>query len=153
LKQEPDTYFLWIGGVDTGYSSYAKALSKRFNIDDKILWVPEQIDDYFNYLNVANGFMLTSLNESLSIVTLEAAALGKPFVSYDSGGPREIFRDGMGVVVKSWNVEDMANAMLQVMRGEVYVDADVSRTRASEFDISIIVKRWEGIIRNSTLNM
>ena len=81
------------------------------------------------------------------MVTLEAAALGKPFVSFNSGGPKEIFRDGMGAVVDSWNVEDMVTAMLQVMRGDIYLNADISRARASEFDISVTVKQWERIIR------
>lgn len=147
LKKEPNTYFLWIGGADTGYSLYARALAKKFNIDDKIFWVPEQIDDYFDYLNVAAGFVLTSFKESLSMGTLEAAALGKPFVSFNSGGPKEIFRDGMGAIVDSWNVQDMVTAMLQVMRGDLYVNADISRARAAEFDTPIIVKQWERVIQ------
>lgn len=147
LKKEPNTYFLWIGGADTGYSLYAGALAKNLNVDDKISWIPERNEDYFDYLNVTDGFVLTSFKESLSMVTLEAAALGKPFVSFNSGGPTEIFRDGMGVIVNSWNEQDMIAAMLQVMRGDIYVNADISRARASEFDISVTVKQWERIIR------
>ena len=148
LKREPETRFIWIGGEDTGYSYYAKALATSLKTERNIVWISERVEDYFDYLNVADGFVMTSSDESLSIVTLEAAALGKPFVSFNSGGPREIFRDGMGVVVNSWNVEDMAAAMLQVMRGDVYVNADVSRRRAAEFDVSLLVKQWERIVRN-----
>jgi glycosyltransferase involved in cell wall biosynthesis len=147
LKQEPNTYFLWIGGTDTGDSLYAKGLAKKLNIEDKISWVPERTKDYFDHLDLANGFVLTSFRESLSLVTLEAAALGKPFVSFNSGGPKEIFRDGMGAVVDSWNLEDMISAMLQVMRGEIHLDANISRARAGEFDVSVIIRQWEGIIR------
>jgi glycosyltransferase involved in cell wall biosynthesis len=147
LKQEPNTHFLWIGGTDTGESLYAKALAKKFNIDDKISWVSERTEDYFDHLNIADGFVLTSFRESLSMVTLEAAALGKPFVSFNSGGPKEIFRDGMGAVVDSWNIKDMIRRMLQIMRGEIYLDANISRARASEFDVSVIVRQWEEIIR------
>jgi hypothetical protein len=53
----------------------------------------------------------------------------------------------MGAVVDSWNLEDMISAMLQVMRGEIYLDANISRARASEFDVSVIVRQWERIIR------
>jgi len=146
LKQEPHTYFLWIRGADTGYSLYARALAETLGIDNRIFWVPEETEHYFDYLDVADGFVLTSFKESLSIVTLEAAALGKPFVSFNSGGPKEIFREGMGAVVDSWNVQDMVTAMSQVMRGDIYVNPDISRARASEFDISVIVKEWEHII-------
>lgn len=146
LKQEPHTYFLWIGGADTGYSLYAKALAQELNIDAKISWVPPRTDDYFDYLNVADGFVLTSLDDTFPIVMLEAAALGKPLVSFNSGGAKEFFRNGMGVVVNSWNVEDMVEAMLQVMNGDIHLNPDISRTRAREFDISVIVKKWERII-------
>jgi glycosyltransferase involved in cell wall biosynthesis len=143
LKQAPDTYFMWLRGTDTGYSLYAKALATSLQIDDRIFWLPEETENYFDYLNVADGFVLTSFKESLSLVTLEAAALGKPFVSFNSGGPKEIFRDGMGAVVDSWNVQDMVTAMVQVMRGDIYVNADISKARAAEFDVSAIVKQWQ----------
>ena len=147
LKQEPNAHFLWIGGTDTGDSLYAKGLARQLHLEDKISWVPERTEDYFDYLNLADGFVLTSIRESLSLVTLEAAALGKPFVSFNSGGPKEIFSNGMGAVVDSWNPEDMINAMLQVMRGKIYLDANISRARAREFDVSVIVSQWERIIR------
>jgi glycosyltransferase involved in cell wall biosynthesis len=146
LKSEPQTHFIWIGGEQTGYSEYAGALAKSLGADRNIIWVSELVGDYFHYLNVANGFVMTSLDESLSIATLEAAALGKPFVSFNSGGPKEIFRDGMGAIVDSWNIEDMAKVMLQVMRGDVYLSPDISRARAREFDVSVTVKQWERTI-------
>lgn len=146
LKHEPKAYFLWIGGAHTGYSLYAEALTKKFKIDERVRWLPERTEDYFDYLNVADGFVLTSLNESLSMVLLEAAALGKPFVSFNSGGPKEIFRDGMGVVVDSWKVQDIVAAMSQVMRGDIYLNADISKARARQFDVSVIVKQWERTI-------
>jgi len=146
LRQAPHNYFLWLRGADTGYSLYAKALATSLDIDHRIFWVPEETENYFDYLNAADGFVLTSFKESLSLVTLEAAALGKPFVSFNSGGPKEIFREGMGAVVDSWNVQDMVAAMLQVMRGEIYVNAHISRARAAEFDVSVVVKQWESIV-------
>lgn len=147
LKKEPETYFLWIGGCETGYSLYARALAKKLGIDGNISWVPDQAEYYYDYLNLADGFLLTSHSESLSMVVLEAAALGKPFVSFNSGGPKEIFRDGMGVIVNSWSEQELAAGLLQVMHAEIYLNADVSRSRAAEFDVSLVVKHWEGIIR------
>ncbi len=147
LKLEPLTYFLWLGGAETGYSIYVRALAKTLGVESRVFWVPEQTEDYFAYLDVADGVVITSHRESLSLVALEAAALGKPFVSFDSGGPREIFRPGMGVIVDSWNLNDIISAMLQVMRGEIYLDGSISRSRAREFHASLTVRQWEGIIR------
>jgi L-malate glycosyltransferase len=148
LRLEPHTYFLWIGGAETGHSLYARALAKTMGVNDRIFWIPEQAGDYFTYLSIADALVLTSSRESLSLVTLEAAALGKPFVSFQSGGPAEIFRPGMGVVVDSWNKKDVVGAMLQIMHGEIRLDANISRARALEFDVSLIVRQWERIIRH-----
>lgn len=145
-KRESRAHFLWIGGADTGYSLYAKALAERSNIHDRISWVLERHDDYFDYLNIANGLALTSVHDTLPLVLLECAALGRPFVSFNSGGANEIFRDGMGAVLDSWNPEDMVAAMLQIMHGEIHLDPDISKARSGEFDVSVIVKRWERII-------
>jgi L-malate glycosyltransferase len=147
LKKAAETYFLWIGGADTGYSSYAKALAGELGIQDRVIWVPPRTDDYFDYLNVADGFVLTSLDDTFPIVMLEAAALGKPIVSFNSGGAREFIKNGMGAVINSWNVEDMVEAMLKVMRREMFLNTEVSKTRAGEFDISVIVKKWESILQ------
>ncbi len=145
-KKDPRAYFMWLGGAETAYSLYAQALAKTLNLEDRILWVAARDNDYYDYLNVANGFVLTSVDDTFPIVMLEAAALGTPFTSFNSGGAKEFFREGMGAVIDSWNVEDLASAMLQVMNGEIPVDREKTRARAREFDISIIGKRWEQIL-------
>ena len=56
--------------------------------------------------------------------------------------PKEIVRAGIDAVADSWNVKDMRRAMLQVMPGEVYVNADISRARAAEILMSLMTKEW-----------
>ncbi len=152
VKQAPKTHFMWIGGTDTGYTMFARALAEKFDVHNKISWIPECGEEYFDYLNAADGFMLTSFYETFPLVILEAASLGKPIVSFHSCGPTEIFRAGMGALVPTWDVNEMVEAMVRIMRGDVGFDANLAKARAAEFDITIAVKRWERIILESLDN-
>jgi glycosyltransferase involved in cell wall biosynthesis len=149
LKTGQRAHFLWLGGagIESGYSVFARKMPERLNIAKNLSWIIPHEGNYYDYLSVANGLVLTSRQESLSLVAVEVAALGKPIVSFNSGGPRELLKDGMGVIVESWNVSDIVRAMLQVMRGEIDLNAKVSRERAEQFDVSLQVRRWESLIQ------
>lgn len=147
LKAGLDAHFVWIGGSPSGYSLYARQRAEELGVAHKVAWVGQRSTDYYDYLYAADGLLLTSYNESFSIVTVEAAYLGKPVVSFNCGGVREILREGMGAVVDSWNNSDLIAAMAAVMRGETPFDPRAARRRAMEFDITVQGERWERIVR------
>ena len=147
LRQGHDVHFLWVGGGDSGYARYARKRAEELGLGGRLSWLGHRSDDYYDCLNAAGGFLLTSSRESFSLVSAEAAYMGKPVVSFDSGGVREIIREGMGVVVDSWNNSDLIRAMLGVMRNEVGFDADAARERVKEFYVSAQAPRWEKIVR------
>jgi glycosyltransferase involved in cell wall biosynthesis len=146
LHETPQAHFLWVGGTDNAYSVFVKEKAKRLGLTANVTWVPPQTEDYYNYLDAADGFVLTSKRESLGLVLLEAAALAKPIVAFESAGPREILRPGMGTLIEGRDVSSLVATMLKVMGGDVDVDPRVSRRRAAEFDISIQGRRWQRII-------
>lgn len=115
--QYPDTHFIWLGNNhNSALDTYVKRYAEYLKINNKITWVGVLNGrDYYNYLQVIDGFILTSSKESFSIVTMEALYLGKPVISFDCGGTREIIQDGMGHIVKSGNLSDMVEAMTTVM--------------------------------------
>ena len=104
-------------------------------------------DDYYDHLNAADGFVLTSAKESFSLVSVEAAYLGKPVVAFDCGGVREIVSEGMGTIVGSWNVSDLVREMSKVMNGETRFDSLVARERVKEFFVGTQGERWLGLMR------
>jgi glycosyltransferase involved in cell wall biosynthesis len=142
-----DARFLWVGGGGSGYALYAAERARALGVADRLTWAGERRADYYDYLNAADGLVLTSYRESLSLVSVEAARLSKPVVSFDNGGVREVVGPGTGVVVESWNNSDLIAAMLRVMRGEAGFDAAAARARASEFDAAALGPRWERVVR------
>ena len=147
LKENWDVHFMWLGGHETGYSFYARELAARLGVAEKVSWVGARSEDYYDYLNATDGFLLTSSKESFSIVSVEAAFLGKPIVAFDCGGIREIVLEGMGVVVDSWNHSDLIRQMLSIMKQEILFDPRISREKIRDFFIDTQGEHWLSVIQ------
>lgn len=142
----PEAHLLWLGGWETGYSMFVKGKARLAGINERVSWVHARTQDYYDYLNAADGFVLTSTRDCFPLVMIEAAALGKPIVSFDSGGVREFVTPGVGLVVASWNAADLARACVRTMNGQIGFDPLAAKRRAAEFDVGARVKRWESLL-------
>lgn len=144
LINNPNAGFVWLGGEDNGYSFYVKKYAEACGISHRVRWVEALPDaDYYEHLYAADGFVLTSHRDSFPIVMLEAAALGLPIVSFDSGGVRELVMDGMGEVITMKDARSLAQTMNAVMGGETKIDKNIIVNRAREFDVEPQIARWE----------
>lgn len=146
LRAGLDVHFIWLGAGGSGYSLYAERRAEELGVAGKVSWLGERDADYYDHFNAADGLVLTSFTESFSLVSVEAAYLGKPVVAFNCGGVREIIREGMGVVVDSWNNSDLIAKMVSVMRGEIGFDASAARERVKEFDVGVQGPRWERVV-------
>lgn len=147
LKIEKDAIFMWIGSShDTAYVIECKQYAEQRNIKDNMMWI-DNTEEYLNYFNCADGFVLTSNKESFSLVTLEALLLGLPVVVNDCGGVKEILREDVGTIVKEINnVPEFVEAMSLYMNNRTLFDKSKGKERAKEFDITIWSKKWNEIL-------
>jgi len=92
--------------------SILKLLVKQNNLEGKVHFLGHQENPY-TYLKNAKFFVLSSLNEGLPNVILEALACGTPVVSYDClSGPSEMILDKHnGLLVENQNVQKLTEAM------------------------------------------
>jgi len=60
-------------------------------------------------------FVLPSVYEPFGLAPIEAAACGLACVATKNGGPSEIFKDGSGVLVDPFDVEDIARGMAEAL--------------------------------------
>ena len=147
LNELPErTKILWIGHEEqTGTYFYVKrTIEHRF--PGKVLFIGEQKKYYYDYLNCANGFLLLSREDSFPLVMIEAAALGKPIVGFNSGGVKEFVDEDMGIVVDSWSVQDLAKALNECQSGTFQFNAEMIRQKALVYDISKQVGNLEIIL-------
>jgi N-acetyl-alpha-D-glucosaminyl L-malate synthase BshA len=71
--------------------------------------------DFVEYLRQADAFVLPSEMESFGVAALEAMSCGVPVVAYRVGGLPELVAEGTGRLVEPFDVEALADAVLEVV--------------------------------------
>jgi len=146
LKQKTNNFkMIWLGSQpgSSNLGEEFKAYIKERNCDDIVIWINDIGDKYYDYLNCANGFVLTSQFESFSLVTLEALYLGIPVVANNCIGVNELLIDKYGYVLKEKNnIEEMSEIMRDYKSGSRPVFSDELKQRALNFNIDKIGKDW-----------
>ncbi|MEB3311042.1 MAG: glycosyltransferase, partial [Snowella sp.] len=149
LEKGYDCHFLWLGNnPNSALDSFCKNYSQQLGLQNKITWLGLlKNDDYYQHLNIANGFVLTSSRESFSIVSLEALYLQKPVVSFDCGGINEILAaPQIGKIIKSWNTDQIIETMQKIMENQFEFDKNLAKETARKFSIENQMKHWQKII-------
>ena len=121
------------------------ALAKRLGIEESVDF-PGFKENPFAFLAKANLFVLSSRNEALPTVLIEAMACGCPVVSTDCPfGPREILEGGKhGPLVPVGDSEALAAAMVRVL--DAPPSGNALRERAALFSIDRAVDRYEALL-------
>jgi glycosyltransferase involved in cell wall biosynthesis len=104
-------HFVWVGGQSKVVRSMRRRVAS-LGLDGVVHFVGDRLD-VIPYFDASDVVLLTSREESLSLVMLEAALRQKPIFCFDrSGHPPEFVRDGAGVVVPAFNSSSMAEKLL-----------------------------------------
>jgi glycosyltransferase involved in cell wall biosynthesis len=143
-KANCDFKLLWIGSSVSGpigemeYVNYA--IEK--GVSDAIIWKTNLNNNYLNYFNCADGFVLTSKLESFSLVTLDALLLGLPVVANNCIGVNEILNGEYGKVIENGDAIKMSEEMRSIMDQTKTRDSQTARSIVIKFDIKIWQKVW-----------
>lgn len=146
-KLPQNAYIVWIGRKSpTGIWHYIERSVAQNNLN--FIHVPPQSDQYYDYLNIADGFVLLSREEPLGLVVVEAAFLQKPIVGFNAGGIAEIMQEGMGALVEGMNTTELVDKMKAVQDERLPFDKEKLKSRALDFDKSNQIENWQRIINN-----
>ncbi len=138
-----DDYFVWVGvSQKTGLSTYVENRAKN-EFNNRLLFTGQQKDAYYDFLNMCDAFVLTSREDPFPLVMIEAAALGKPIIAFESGGVTEFLQDGMGLIVREKNAHLLAEKMNSYKQNQFKIyKPEVSTLHSKNFDVSIISVHW-----------
>lgn len=135
-------WLIWLGKpFGTGYDLLIKRTLESGQINNVTL-LDEQVDDYFPLLAMADGLVLTSREDPFPLVMLEAAWLGKPIVAFESGGVQEFLKEGMGHLVRNYDLQELSEVIASYSSGKFRPNPAVSVARAKEFEITAVMKSW-----------
>ena len=100
----------------------------------------------------ASIYVMTSLQEGLPMVLLEAKVNKIPLVSFDiETGPDEIIREGInGYLVPAYEIETMADKICRLIEEpELRKNfSDCTGLDLEKFSADMILKRWDNLIEN-----
>jgi glycosyltransferase involved in cell wall biosynthesis len=109
LKRRPRTKFLWVGGGPL--ESLLRKEIASLGIGDRVI-IAGVRKDVGTVLSALSVFLLTSRQEGLPNVLIEAQALGVPVVSAAVGGAPETFQEGItGLGLRGSRAADYAAAV------------------------------------------
>jgi glycosyltransferase involved in cell wall biosynthesis len=156
-------YFLWVGAPsEPALDTAAWLIRKQFDFEvqslglgDRIILVPPT-PEVAAYIDAADLFLLPSREDPFPLVAIEAAALGKPVVCFDSSGTAEMVAGGAGVAVPHLDILAMSAAVRRFLE-----DSQARRSagaiaakRAEAYDVSQIAPRLlttiEGLVQRRT---
>lgn len=120
VASDPRFHFLWVG-ASTEDPDFVPHLRLKYGIDDALMshihFTGEQ-PSAAPYLAVMDIFALTSWEDPLPLVHMEAALLEKPIVCFaGTGGAPEWIGDA-GVVVPYQDIDAMAQAIIDLSRDD-----------------------------------
>ena len=113
LKKHPET-LLFIVGEGKLKDNLIK-LTKELNISENIIFTGFR-KDVGAFLNIADIFIITSVEEGLCTSILDALALDKIVVATDAGGIPEVIRDEeTGILVKKGDIDSISRGIIKVI--------------------------------------
>jgi len=108
-----------------------KSLARKLSLEKEINFMGF-VSNWQEKLNDMDAFLMASIYEGLSIVTIEAMASAMPVVATDVGGITEYGKDAENMIkAKSTNAEDIAAAIEMLIKNKAF-RKQISRSAAED---------------------
>ena len=145
-KERPNAH-LMIAGEGEQFD-FLVTLASELGVSESTTFLGRR-SDVPDLLSAADSMLLTSLNEGLPRISIEAMAAGKPVIATDVGATSEVvIDDETGILVQPKDVEGAANGLVRL------IDSSELRTRLGEsgrayveknYSVDNYVERLEGL--------
>lgn len=153
LKEHPDTTFVFAGSCPRLGRSYMEkmgALSRKYGISDHIRFIgPVPQQDLVHLYNACSAFVSASYTEGCSLNILEAAACGKPVVSTDVGGARDVLGD-LGIYAPAGSPEALAAGIVKALDAGRALSGPLRSRMEIQFSWEKTAKDMLGVYRLAT---
>ena len=141
LKQRTDAKLVIIGN-DGGYEAELKNLIKKLDLDGKVI-----LTGFFDNpikgkaIKDADIFVIPSIIETFGLVSLEAMAVGKPIVSTNVGGLKDILKyDKNAILINPENSHELSEAIKRLL-----IDENISSNLISNAIEDVKKYEWKKV--------
>lgn len=146
-KNFPDTRLVILGKGPQ--EKELKDMTRNLNIEKNVIFLTEHFphEKISQLYNSADIFAFPSVVEPFGMANLEAMACGRPTVSSDTGGMRDMVLHGKtGFLFKVGDVKGIEDALIDLLSNENRIKemGDMARERALEYDWRQIARKILG---------
>jgi L-malate glycosyltransferase len=129
-----------------------ESLAEKMEISDKINFLGRiEYKKIASYYQEASVFVLPSLNEGMSNAMLEALASGLPILATDTGGTKELVKDGEnGFIIKTKDSDDIADKIEILIKDKKLCQkmGEKSREKAESMSWNNVASEYIGIYKS-----
>lgn len=150
-----DLAVCFAGAVDSEFLCQdLRRLAARVGIEPRVQFLGERPSEDIRDLYAQSRIVvLPTYSEGLGRVLLEAQAMERPVIAYDSGGTSEAIRPGeTGFLISKGNVQDLADRISLLLRDEAMAVRMGERGRefvSCEFGLTALTQRHEIFYRTA----
>lgn len=110
-------HFVWVGGeTDRRFAAAVRRQVLREGLESRVRWAGA-VDDVTPWFAASDGVVVTSREESFSMVALEAAAMGRPVAGFAGArGLRHLLGDSAALLAPGHNVAALAQIVEMWLR-------------------------------------
>ena len=156
-KQYPNAQFALAGPADVANRTAIPMPAVQGWEKEGIIEYLGELPDIRPAITAADCIVLPSYREGLSRVLLEASAIGRPMITTDVPGCRDVVEDGVnGFLCRPRDAQDLANQMGKFLNADHecrFEMANNARKKAeNEFDVRLVVQKYLALIDEYTSN-
>ena len=151
VAQLPENFILWLAGVGPDEVAL-KTQTQRLGLEQRVRFLGWRNDASALY-QTADVYVMSSRDEPLGNVVLEAFESGVPVVAVESPGPSWIITDRQdGVIVPKLDAQSMANAIKEIVEDEALKNKLVENARITvqeRFSKAAILRQYRKLYQKS----
>lgn len=124
-----------------------KSMAEELGVSDRVHFLYLR-SDVPRILKTSDAIVMSSEYEGLSLSSIEGMAAGKPFISTDVDGLRDVVKDA-GELFELGNSDELVKILIRLESDKQYYVNLVARClkRASKYDINNMVNRYMSVYR------
>jgi len=148
IRKKRDDFLLDIIGDGPNREEY-EDMALELGLSDKVkfhgLKTKQQVAEY---MRKCDFFVLPSVFETFSVVTIEALACGKPVIATFSGGPEDFVTKEVGILIPIRDVNSLANAVNYMLDNyQNYSSERIAEYARERFSLQAVGQALNGIYR------
>lgn len=149
FEKHPDWCWKIYGGENGEQYQELKQKIKNYGLENNV-FLCGRCNNMDKAYREASMYVMTSLQEGLPMVLLEAKSNGLPLISFDiETGPSEIIKDGVnGYLIKPYEIDDMAEKIITLIENPKLrkILSDSSNVGLQKFDKKAVIASWIKLI-------